>query len=30
MTMHASAFRQLYAPKPDRVPAWLRKIWLWL
>jgi len=28
--MHASAFRQLYCPKPDRVPAWLRKIWLWL
>jgi len=27
--MH-SPFRQLYCPKPDRVPAWLRKIWLWL
>ena len=21
--------RQFYCPKPDRVPAWLRKIWLW-
>jgi hypothetical protein len=28
-TMH-SDFRQLYCPKPDRVPAWMRKIWLWL
>jgi len=25
-----SALRQFYSPKPDRVPAWLRKIWLWL
>jgi len=25
-----SPFRQLYCPKPDRMPAWLRKIWLWL
>gem|GEM_PF-3397516 len=27
-TMH-SPFRQLYAPKPDRLPTWLRKLWLW-
>jgi len=27
--MHAE-LRQHYCPKPDRVPAWLRKIWLWL
>ena len=22
--------RQLYQPKPDRTPAWLRRIWSWL
>jgi hypothetical protein len=22
-------FRQLYEPKPDRTPAWLRRLWLW-
>jgi len=27
--MH-SPYRQLYCPKPDRMPAWLRKIWLWM
>lgn len=23
-------YRQLYRPQPDRTPAWLRRIWLWL
>jgi hypothetical protein len=27
--MH-SPLRQHYRPKPDRVPAWLRRIWLWM
>jgi len=27
--MH-SPYRQLYCPKPDRMPTWLRKIWLWM
>lgn len=22
-------FRQLYRPAPDRVPAWVRRIWVW-
>ncbi len=26
MSMH---LRQYYRPKPDRVPSWLRQIWLW-
>ena len=26
MYMH---LRQYYRPKPDRVPGWLRRIWLW-
>jgi hypothetical protein len=25
-----STFRQLYRPKPDRAPAWVRRIWFWL
>jgi len=23
-------FRQLYRPRPNRAPAWLRRIWSWL
>jgi hypothetical protein len=22
-------YRQIYAPKLDRTPAWLRRVWLW-
>jgi len=22
-------YRQLYQPRPNRVPEWLRKVWLW-
>lgn len=25
----APALRQHYRPAPDRVPAWLRRVWLW-
>ena len=28
--MHAApAYRQVYRPKSERAPAWLRRIWLW-
>jgi hypothetical protein len=27
--MRQSLLRQHYQPKPDRVPEWLRRIWLW-
>jgi hypothetical protein len=23
-------FRQLYRPRPNRAPAWVRRIWVWL
>lgn len=25
-----STFRQIYQPKPNRTPAWLRQLWRWL
>ncbi len=27
--VRASALRQHYCPEVDRVPAWLRRVWLW-
>jgi hypothetical protein len=27
--MLTTSYRYLYQPKPDRTPAWLRRIWLW-
>ena len=23
------AYRQLYQPKPERLPEWLRRVWMW-
>jgi hypothetical protein len=28
-TLCATALRQHYRPEVDRVPAWLRRVWLW-
>lgn len=28
-TLRAPALRQHYRPETDRVPAWLRRVWLW-
>ena len=28
-TFMPSSYRQHYQPKPDRTPAWLRRIWVW-
>ncbi len=25
----SSRYVQLYQPKPDRLPNWLRKLWFW-
>lgn len=27
--MHDARFRYLYRPTPDRVPRWLRRLWVW-
>jgi len=27
-TVMPSTYRQHYQPKPNRIPAWLRRIWL--
>ena len=29
-TAGSSTLRQYYRPVPDRVPAWLRRVWNWL
>jgi hypothetical protein len=29
-TMHKADLRQLYQPRPDRLPRWLRRVWAWL
>lgn len=29
-SMRTPVYRQLYRPKPNRAPDWLRRIWQWL
>lgn len=29
MQPHARDFRLMFEPRPSRIPAWLRSLWLW-